>query len=371
MQRWQFGQQTGQKGFRRGIVWLTGKAQKGKVADAAGKEMILAEKVMTLRKKKGWSQEELAEKLDISRQSVSKWESGTSIPDIDKIIMLSRLFGVSTDYLLKEEAEEETLTESEEESEETRGKIVSMEEADRFLKLTKKLVLPRAAAVALCVLSPIPLILLGGMAEFGRIGMNDDMAGGAGMTILLVLVAIGVAVLIFTGAQLEKYEYMEKEKLTLQYGVKGMAAKKKEAFAGRYNLGITAGTVLCILGAVPMMIAAAFSAEEIVYLYCMAGLLAMVSVAVFLFMWVGSIRGSYDKLLQEGDYTEEKKAAARKTSFFPAAYWCLVVAVFLALGFHKNEWKTAALIWPVAALIFVVIQCILNAIVREKQRRVK
>ena len=48
--------------------------------------MMLSEKIMTLRKKKGWSQEELAEKLDISRQSVSKWESASSLPDIDKII---------------------------------------------------------------------------------------------------------------------------------------------------------------------------------------------------------------------------------------------------------------------------------------------
>ena len=67
--------------------------------------MILADKVMALRKKNGWSQEELAEKLNISRQSVSKWESGASLPDIDKIIALSSLFGVSTDYLLKEELE--------------------------------------------------------------------------------------------------------------------------------------------------------------------------------------------------------------------------------------------------------------------------
>ena len=60
--------------------------------------MVLSEKIIMLRKKAGWSQEELAEKLDISRQSVSKWESGASSPDLDKIIRLSRLFGVTTDY---------------------------------------------------------------------------------------------------------------------------------------------------------------------------------------------------------------------------------------------------------------------------------
>ena len=67
--------------------------------------MILSEKIMMLRKKSGWSQEDLAERLDISRQSVSKWESGASIPDLERIVNMSQLFGVTTDYLLKDEDE--------------------------------------------------------------------------------------------------------------------------------------------------------------------------------------------------------------------------------------------------------------------------
>ena len=67
--------------------------------------MILAEKILSLRKQNGWSQEELAMQLGVSRQSVSKWESGTSIPDLERIIRLSQVFEVSTDYLLKDEME--------------------------------------------------------------------------------------------------------------------------------------------------------------------------------------------------------------------------------------------------------------------------
>ena len=67
--------------------------------------MILADKIIDLRKKAGWSQEELAQQLGVSRQSVSKWEGAQSIPDIDKILQMSRIFGVSTDYLLKDEIE--------------------------------------------------------------------------------------------------------------------------------------------------------------------------------------------------------------------------------------------------------------------------
>ena len=68
--------------------------------------MILADKIIDLRKKQGWSQEQLAEQLGVSRQSVSKWESAMSVPDMDKIVKLSNIFGVSTDYLLKDEIEE-------------------------------------------------------------------------------------------------------------------------------------------------------------------------------------------------------------------------------------------------------------------------
>ena len=69
--------------------------------------MILADKIIHLRKKSGWSQEELAEKLGVSRQAVSKWEGAQSIPDLERVLAMSRLFGVSTDYLLKDEQEED------------------------------------------------------------------------------------------------------------------------------------------------------------------------------------------------------------------------------------------------------------------------
>ena len=56
--------------------------------------MIFADKLILLRKKAGWSQEELAEQMNVTRQSVSKWEGAQSVPDLDKIIRLSELFGV-------------------------------------------------------------------------------------------------------------------------------------------------------------------------------------------------------------------------------------------------------------------------------------
>ena len=63
--------------------------------------MNIADRIQYLRKQNGYSQEELADKVGVSRQAVSKWESEQSIPDLEKVIIMSELFEVTTDYILK------------------------------------------------------------------------------------------------------------------------------------------------------------------------------------------------------------------------------------------------------------------------------
>ena len=121
--------------------------------------MILADKIIEERKKNGWSQEELANKLGVSRQAVSKWESAGSIPDLQRILQMSELFGVTTDYLLKDEIEEEPLNEYTE----TNTIKVSMEEGNQYLDMKSRGSRIVANATSLCILSPVPLIV--GMTE--------------------------------------------------------------------------------------------------------------------------------------------------------------------------------------------------------------
>ena len=70
--------------------------------------MKLHEKLFKLRKENGMTQDDLAEKLDISRQAISRWEMGTALPDVINILHLSKLYGVSTDYLLNDEYESDS-----------------------------------------------------------------------------------------------------------------------------------------------------------------------------------------------------------------------------------------------------------------------
>ena len=329
--------------------------------------MILAEKIAMLRKQNGWSQEELAEQLGISRQSVSKWESGNAIPDLDKIIKMSGIFGVSTDYLLKDEMDSITASEpfvDTYEKENTR--YVSLEEANEFMDMSRKCAGKIAMGVMLCILSPVFLILLGGWAEYQPGLMTENMAGGLGCVVLLFLIAIGVAILILTGMQLSRYEYLEKEAITLQYGIQGVAEKKKREFEPVFRICITVGVVLCILGVVPMMLAAAVDAGDLVYVICVGILLIMIACGVFLFVWAGMIYGSFQKLLQEGDYSEENKRLNKRTAPFAGIYWCLMTAIYLGISFLTGRWDISWIIWPVAGVLFAAVQGILNVAMREK-----
>ena len=328
--------------------------------------MILADKIMDLRKRNGWSQEELAEKLGISRQSVSKWESGASIPDIDRILALSRLFSVSTDYLLKDELEQDGAAaigqEADSESEGTAVRSVSLDEANDFLNLRRKLSGWMAAAVSLFILSPIPTIV-----EYGYFGLSEDLDSTVGVAVLLVMVAVGVAVLILCGLQLSKYDFLEKECISLQYGIEGIVAKKKEEFAKTFRVHIAVGVALCIVGPIPLILQS--EAADAIQTFMVVFLLAAVALAVFLFVRAGMIQGSFEQLLQQNDYTPENKDWSKMIRPIAGAYWCVATAIFLVVCFRTEEFKYAGLIWPVAGVLFGALMLIMRGIYQAKRKK--
>ena len=198
--------------------------------------MIFADKLIALRKKAGWSQEELAQQLNVSRQSVSKWEGAQSVPDLDKIVQLSRIFGVSTDYLLKDELEAQETAEPEPEQPVRRR--VSMEEASQYLGLRKQAAPWLALATFLCVLSPITLILLAGLSGYTA-RISENVAGGIGLCVLILLVAAAVGIFLMCGAKAKPFSFLETEPFETEYGVSGMVRQRRQEFertANRLNL---------------------------------------------------------------------------------------------------------------------------------------
>lgn len=329
--------------------------------------MILADKIIELRKKNGWSQEELAEKVGVSRQSVSKWEGALSVPDLDKILLMSQIFGVSTDYLLKDEFGEPEYTETKNApaAEETPLRRVSMEEAASFLEVKKQTAPKIALAVFLCIVSPIVLILMDGLSGEGLIAMSENAAGAIGMITLFILVAIAVALFIICGAKTEKYEYLEKEPIELEYGVSGMVKERQNRMSEAHTRDTVLGICLCVLSAVPIF-AGMFSENKAYAVIGICGLLFMVACGVLVLIRSGILWESTQKLLQEGDYTVAEKEMSKKIAPIVSAYWLTVIAGYLAWSFWTGGWDRTWIVWPVAGVLFGAVMGIVNIVKKQK-----
>ena len=131
--------------------------------------MSISDKISNLRKENGLSQEMLAEKLGVSRQSVSKWESDTALPDTDKIIAMSELFGVSTDYLLKEDISETIHNISETEAPENTAPVYDSPSAPQTPKKNSNKKIPKIIALILVLCIAVTAIAVpvyyGGIRE--------------------------------------------------------------------------------------------------------------------------------------------------------------------------------------------------------------
>ncbi|MDO4650221.1 MAG: helix-turn-helix transcriptional regulator [Eubacteriales bacterium] len=327
--------------------------------------MILADKLNQLRTSSGLSQEELAEKMNVSRQSVSKWESGNSIPGMDKIVELSNIFGVSSDYLLKDDLVELPGEIVPDLGDQPLLREISLEEAKDYLAAIQDNLKKISFGVLLCIMSPIPLMLL--LATFldSKTGFTEDMASGIGTACILLIVAVAVALFILSNIRLKKYEYLEQEVFHLSYGVEGILEQDAELFLPKFYGRIAIGVVLFIISSVPLILFGGFNMERMT-LYSVAFLLFLVGIGVYLIIIVGIQKGAYDKLLQRGDYTIEKKKAGKKLSVFSSVYWLLTTAIYLVISFTTNRWDYTWICWPIAGILFAASYAILEALVVKK-----
>lgn len=148
--------------------------------------MNFGEKLYQLRKEKGLSQEALANEVNTTRQAISKWENNQGYPETEKLLILSRLFAVSIDYLLKDdESIEETVVE---------GYYVSREKAESWIAYqrhsSKKIVL----GIAIIICSGIPFLLFSEKSIYGLFGT-------------VIFVIIGLSILLLAGLTEREFEY--------------------------------------------------------------------------------------------------------------------------------------------------------------------
>lgn len=313
--------------------------------------MILADKIIRLRKKNGWSQEELAEKMNVSRQAVSKWESAQTVPDLEKILQLSGLFGVTTDYLLKDELESEEYTDS---AAESGVKRVTLAEANEFIDWRRSAAVRIAVAVFLCIASVIPLLLLAAASEANMLGMTAEFAGAVGMVIFLVTVTVAVVIFVYCGFRNAPYAYLDKEVFETEYGVKGMVRERQKAYRNAYVRSNMIGACLCVLSPVALFVGA-FSGDEFFTVLMLTVTLLMVGVGVVFFITAGVRWASMQKLLREGDFSDREKKRSGLKESVGTIYWLLAVAIYLGWSFATDNWTISWIVWPIAGVLFAAV----------------
>ena len=326
--------------------------------------MILADKIIELRKKNGWSQEDLAEKLEVSRQSISKWEGAQSVPDMNKILKLSEVFSVSTDYLLKDEIGPEALEDAPKVDTDSSLKEVpvSMEEAHAFLAHKNQAASQIALGVLLCILSPALLITLTTLQENAALLLSEGKAVGIGVLFLFLLVGIAVALFIKSSIEGGRFHYMEKELLNTAYGVNGMVQEKKSRFQGTYTSQMILGIFLCIIAISPIFISMILYGEDDFHTaLAVPFLLLFVAVGVFLIVKTNIIWDSMNMLLEQGEYRREKKMDEHKNETVGQIYWCLVTAIYLGYSFITRRWDISWIVWPVAGVGYGAVCGIVNS----------
>ncbi len=321
--------------------------------------MIFADKIIRLRKKNGWSQEELADKMNISRQAVSKWESARTIPDLEKILQLAGLFGVTTDYLLKDELEDEEFTDDEPD---IGIKRITIAEASSYLEQRSQASWKIALATFLCILSPITMILLGAASENPSVGISESTAGVVGLVVLFAFVLCAVPLYIYCGFRNEPYAFLDKNvPFELEYGVRGIVTERKKHFRNAYIRWNIIAACICIFSPIPLIVSS-FAENEMLCVIMLALTMIIAGVGASIFIILGVRNASIQKLLKEGEYTEKEKTRSGIREAVGFAYWGVLTAIYLTWSFLTNHWHLSWIVLAVGGVLFPLAMYICNII---------
>ncbi len=327
--------------------------------------MILADKIIKLRKKNGWSQEELAEKMNVSRQAVSKWESAQTIPDIGKILQLGELFGVTTDYLLKDEIEAEEFIDS---ASDSTVKRISIEEANTYIEQRKRASWQIAIATFLCILAPITLFLLSAVSETQNSFISEAVASVIGLVVLFAFVLCAVPIYIFCGFKNEKFEFLDKSvPFELEYGVKGIVTERQKQFRDTYVRWNIIATCVCIFSPIPLLVSA-FAENEMLSVIMLAVTMIIAGIGVSAFIVVGVRNASMQKLLMEGDYAPKEKKRRGLSEVVGSAWWGVTVAIYLLWSFLSHKWHITWVVFLISGALFPIVEAMCARFVEKENK---
>ena len=283
--------------------------------------MSLAENLQYLRAREGVTQEQLAERLDVSRQSVSKWESAASYPEMDTLLKLCDMFQVDMDTLLRGSVENSL-------SEDTAG-------YDRFMTLYAR----KIAGGVSAIVGSVAL-----WSFLSALGLSE-MLGTA-----MLLLVIAAAAVVFIASGMEEEHFRKKHPVIPDF----YTEPQKERFHRRYIWYIAGGVGAILLGVVLMVLAFTVLPEREPYeSYIGAAFLAVVACAVYFLIYGGMLEDKYNiaKYNRQNNPTPEDKSRRRRATTACAVIMILATAVFLFAGLAYYKWNWAAIIYPVGGVL--------------------
>ena len=260
--------------------------------------MILADKIMCLRKQKGWSQEELANKMSVSRQSVSKWESESSIPEMDKIVLLSTIFNVSTDYLLKEDMKEDCLEKGEDVQSESQPVVLSSDEVYMYIKEATKFAKYVSTGVSTILLG-FTIFMLSTVGHLNPIfNISTEVSMSIGLVALILLAARGGFILLKAKVSKIMIKYGARDYITyLSAPDKTKVEEGKVEYQKVYLRGIACGVTLIITGVIPMIVGGMLNLSEPVIILLTALFFVIANIGIHILIRVLLKVRIYDILL--------------------------------------------------------------------------
>lgn len=311
--------------------------------------MILAQKIVRLRKQVGWSQEELAEKMNVSRQSVSKWEATNSIPDLNKIIMLAELFEVSTDYLLKEDVE---IPESLDGGSEAKHLQISLEQALDYVENKIEMAVLNAKGAFLLVCSAIPFFALLALSKTNTLNLTTEVAATVGIVIILLMVSIGISFFIRASHLKSNLAQIENESYELAYGVHSVIKEKLEKFRSTYNLRLSIGIFMFIFCSVPLTFTLVFSGSSEMILIMTIVMIFFIAIGIYIVSPVSAKYDAYNCILKEGRFEAKSSQRTKRVIKVAAFYWPLITAIYLGWSLWTMNWGITWIVWPVTSVLF-------------------
>ena len=220
------------------------------------------------------------------------------------------------------------------------------------------------------MISPITLILLGGLSEYSA-RITENTAAGIGLIVLIVLVAAAVGIFLSSSAQVREFAFLETEPFETEYGVSGMVRQRRQDFqpaANRLNL---VGTLLCIVSVLPLFLSLCLSGSDLVYVGAVCLLLGFVALACLAFVYAGTQTGAMEKLLEEGDYTRQRKSKSRLVGTVSVCYWLVVTAIFMFYTFGpfgNGQAKYSWFIWAIGGVLYAAVMAVLRLVGQNEKK---